>query len=54
MAELLVVILHVHHHGRADLLEIVPARRGARRFASTGEDREEDRGQDGDDGDHNK
>src|SRR5712691_7950830 len=47
--QVLIVVLDVHLNGRADLLHVRKAARRARLFAGLGEDREKNRGQDGDD-----
>src|SRR5947209_20021146 len=48
--QVLIVILDVHLNCRSDLLHVRKAARRARLFAGLGEDREKNRGQDGDDG----
>src|SRR5262249_31134086 len=52
--ERLVIILRIHHHGRAHLLDIGEALRLPRLLPRLGEDGEEDRGQDSDDRYHNE
>jgi hypothetical protein len=50
----LVIVLDIHHRRRADLLGIGQTARGARLFAGLGEDGEQDRRQNSDDGDDNQ
>jgi len=52
--EHLVVVLRVHQLAQNQLLDVREATRLARLLARAGEDREEDRRQDGNDGDHNQ
>jgi hypothetical protein len=54
MREALVVILGIHRHRRAKLFLVGEAGAGTRLLPRLGEDGEEDRRENGDDGDHHK